>query len=910
MLRICQKIAAFLLLGCVFLACREERVDFSTQVKPILNKRCISCHGGVKQNGGFSVLFREEALDSTESGKLAIVPGDPKHSEMIRRINSNDPEVRMPYKEEPLTGEEIRVLTTWIEQGAEWGDHWAYTPPKPVEVPRSNQLLAGSGPIDESWAKNDIDHFISDKLLSEGLKASPEADKATLIRRVYLDLIGIPPTLAQAEKFFADTSAHSYEKVVDELLASPHFGEKWASWWLDLARYADTKGYEADPSRVIWRYRDYVIKSFNDDKPFDQFTIEQLAGDMLPDATDEQIIATAFHRNTMNNDEGGTDDEEFRTAAVIDRVSTTWEVFQSTTMSCVQCHSHPYDPIHHEEYYQSLAYFNNTRDEDVSGEHPLLRTYGEADEARVKEIKSWMEKNAGREKAVAATRFLKTLEPKIHSHLFDKFENGELNGYKWLSIRPGGSARLKEVDLTNKARLFINYAMHDAGGSFDVRLDDRDGERLASVHLEKTKDTRIIEIPLKPATGVHDLYFVFHNPALKKDQSVCRVEWFSFQEELAGKTSPDYTNVKKDFVSLLNAPAENTPVFVESGREQRRKTRVFERGNWLVKGDEVNPGVPGSLSRSGASVSADRLGFAQWLVSESNPLTARTMVNRFWEQIFGFGIVETLEDFGSQGEPPTHPELLDWLALRFMNDHHWSMKKLLRDIVVSATYRQDSRVSDEALQVDQRNKLLGRAPRLRLSAEQVRDQALGVSGLLSKKMYGPSVMPHQPDGIWMSVYNGEKWTLSEGEDKYRRGVYTFIKRTSPYPSMIMFDGSSREVCISRRIRTNTPLQALVTLNDPVFVDAARAFAVRMMSADSTSAAKAIATGYRMLTFRDIPEKKLDILNSLYKDASDVYKADTAAVHALTKNKEATYELAAMTVVANALLNLDEAVMKE
>jgi len=363
-------------------------------------------------------------------------------------------------------------------------------------------------------------------------------------------------------------------------------------------------------------------------------------------------------------------------------------------------------------------------------------------------------------------------------------------------------------------------------------------------------------------------------------------------------------------VSLLNAPAENTPVFVESGREQRRKTRVFERGNWLVKGDEVNPGVPGSLSRSGGSVSADRLGFAQWLVSESNPLTARTMVNRFWEQIFGFGIVETLEDFGSQGEPPTHPELLDWLALRFMNDHHWSMKKLLRDIVVSATYRQDSRVSDEALQVDQRNKLLGRAPRLRLSAEQVRDQALGVSGLLSKKMYGPSVMPHQPDGIWMSVYNGEKWTLSEGEDKYRRGVYTFIKRTSPYPSMIMFDGSSREVCISRRIRTNTPLQALVTLNDPVFVDAARAFAVRMMSADSTSAAKAIATGYRMLTFRDIPEKKLDILNSLYKDASDVYKADTAAVHALTKNKEATYELAAMTVVANALLNLDEAVMKE
>ena len=905
-----QKIAAFLLLGSTLFSCGDERIDFSTQVKPILNKRCISCHGGVKQNGGFSVLFREEALDSTESGKLAIVPGDSKHSEMIRRINSNDPEVRMPYKEEPLTKEEISILTEWIEQGAEWGEHWAYSPPRPVAVPRSNQLLAGAGRMGEPWAKNDIDHFILEKLQSAGLQPSPPADKPTLIRRVYLDLIGIPPTLDQAEKFFADTSAHAYEKVVDELLTSPHFGEKWASWWLDLARYADTKGYEADPSRVIWRYRDYVIKSFNDDKPFDQFTIEQLAGDMLPDPDDEQIIATAFHRNTMNNDEGGTDDEEFRTAAVIDRVSTTWEVFQSTTMSCVQCHSHPYDPIRHEEYYQSFAYFNNTRDEDVSGEHPLLRTYEETDQAKLNEIRSWVEQQAGEEKAFEVTRFLKALEPKIHSHVFDEFKNGELNGYKWLSIRPGGSARLKQVDLTNKVRLLINYSMSSPGGTFEIRRDHLAGERLANVRLEKTKGPRIIEIPLSPATGVHDLYFVFYNPALKKDQSVCTVEWFSFQEELPGKGSADFAAVKNIFTSLLNAPVENTPVFIESTGQQRRETRIFERGNWLVEGDKVEPKVPQSLNAGTESFPPDRLGFAQWLVSESNPLTGRTMVNRFWEQIFGYGIVETLEDFGSQGEPPTHPELLDWLALRFMNDHEWSMKKLLRDIVLSATYRQDSRVSDEALELDQRNKLLGRAPRLRLSAEQIRDQALGVSGLLSTKMYGKSVMPYQPDGIWMSVYNGEKWTLSEGEDKYRRGVYTFIKRTSPYPSMMMFDGSSREVCISRRIRTNTPLQALVTLNDPVFVDAARALAKRMISADSTSAEKAIATGYRMVTFRQIPERKLDILSRLYDDASNVYKADTAAAHALTKDKHATADLAAMTVVANALLNLDEVVMKE
>src|SRR5688500_11161806 len=347
MLRPIQKILLFIVAFGLFAGCQNEKIDFSTQVKPILNKRCISCHGGVKQNGGFSVLFPEEALDTTESGKYAIVPGDPRHSEMIRRINESDPEQRMPYKEEPLTKEEINILTQWVEQGAEWGDHWAYSPPKPVKVPGLTRLLSGIGADDELWPKNEIDYFVLDKLSEKKLDPSAEADKATLVRRLYLDVIGLPPTLEEAQAFIADTSAHAYEALVNDLLDSPHFGEKWASWWLDLARYADTKGYEADPSRVIWRYRDYVIKSFNADKPFDRFTIEQLAGDMLPDATDEQIIATAFHRNTMNNDEGGTDDEEFRTAAVIDRVSTTWEVFQSTTMSCVQCHSHPYDPIRH-----------------------------------------------------------------------------------------------------------------------------------------------------------------------------------------------------------------------------------------------------------------------------------------------------------------------------------------------------------------------------------------------------------------------------------------------------------------------------------------------------------------------------------------------------------------------------------
>jgi hypothetical protein len=911
MLQIGHKRFVLIVLTGLLFGCKDEKIDFGAQVKPILNKRCISCHGGVKQNGGFSVLFREEALDTTESGKLAIIPGNPRHSEIIRRIESRDPEVRMPYKEEPLSKEEIAILTSWIEQGAEWGSHWAYTPPQPVEVPKtSSRLLSGVGEPPDEWAKNDIDYFLLQKLNTQGLAPSPEADRATLVRRVYMDIVGLPPTLEQAQKFLDDPSADAYEKVVDGLLASPRFGEKWASWWLDLARYADTKGYEADRSRTIWRYRDYVIRSFNADKPFDQFTIEQLAGDLLPNPSDEQLLATAFHRNTMNNEEGGTDDEEFRIAAVIDRVNTTWEVWQGTTMGCVQCHSHPYDPIRHEEYYESMAYFNNTRDEDVSGEHPLLRMYEPEDQKKLEAITTWVSRHAGDDEAFEVNRFLKTLEPKYHAHVFDQFKNGELSGHKWLNIRPGGSARIKQINLDAKRHLYINYFMNDPGGSFEVRKDDAGGEVLARVVLEKSKEFRIIGIPLKPTSGTHDLYFVFQNPNIEKDHGVCAVEWFSFQEELPGENTSQFATVRSDFIDLLNANVEETPVLVESTPIQRRQTRVFERGNWLVPGEAVKPDIPASLNTASQHVRPDRLGFARWLMSKENPLTARTLVNRFWEQIFGYGLVETLEDFGSQGTAPTHPELLDWLALRWMNDHQWSMKKILKDIVMSATYRQASHVSDDALEKDQRNEWLSRGSRVRLSAEQIRDQALAASGLLSDKMYGKGVMPYQPQGVWNSVYSGEKWTLSEGEDQYRRSVYTFIKRTSPYPSMIMFDGSSREVCVGRRVRTNTPLQALVTLNDPVFVEAAQALAKRMMESDSAAIEKSIATGYRLLTFKDMHERKLIAMRDLYEEAIGIYRSDTAAAHAITKNKNGSAQLAAMTIVANALLNLDEVIMKE
>ena len=890
-------------------ACQEKRVDFSAEVKPILNKHCISCHGGVKRSGNFSVLFRHEALDTTESGKIGIVPGDPDHSEMIRRITSNDPEVRMPYKEDPLSAEDINTLRKWIEQGAEWGDHWAYVAPEPVVPPGKGEKHASLF-SSEDWVRNDIDRFILARLEEAELEPSAEADRATLVRRVYLDLIGLPPTPEQAKKFLQDESPDAYEKVVDELLASPHYGEKWASWWLDMARYSDTKGYERDAGRTIWRYRDWVIRAFNRDMPFDQFSTEQLAGDLLPNPSDDQLIATAFHRNTMNNDEGGTDDEEFRVAAIVDRVNTTWEVWQSTTMGCVQCHTHPYDPFVHEEYYKSMAFFNNTRDEDTHSEHPNLRTYREEDEAKLQSIRKWVRKHSGPEEELGTTLFLKTLEPKYHPHDFDEFVNGELIDTKWLGIRSGGSARLKEIPLENKRHLFINYWTPHAGGYFEIHIDKIDGPLLATAKVEKTNGARkTISIPLKEMSGSHDLYFVFRNPSLTPDKPVCAVDWFAFRDDLPGNDQGDFRAVRNTFMTLLNSKVEDTPIMIENDREQRRVTRIFERGNWLATGDVVEPGVPESLNPFPSAAPDNRLGFAQWLFSKDNPLTARAAVNRFWEQIFGYGIVETMEDFGTQGAAPTHPALLDWLALRLMNDHDWSMKKLLKDITMSATYRQASHMTEEHLEKDPTNRLLSRAPRMRLSAEQIRDQVLAVSGLLSTKMFGKSVMPYQPKGIWNSVYNGEYWTESEGEDRYRRSVYTYAKRTSPYPAFMMFDGSSREVCVSRRVRTNTPLQALVTLNDSSYVVAARRLAAKMLEQEKTTHDQ-IKAGYKTLLVREMPDAKTAVFKELYDQAYERYSKDTKAAELLTATKDATPQLAAMTVVANAMMNLDEVVMKE
>lgn len=740
-------------------------VQFNRDLRPILNKNCLRCHGGVRKQAGLSFLFREEALAPGKSGLRAIVPGKPEESELMRRISHHDPELRMPAMGDPLTTEQIELFKRWIAEGAEWQEHWAYVKPQPQRVPEVRRV---------NWPRNEIDHFILAQIEAENLSPANAAVPTKLLRRVSLDLTGLPPSPELLAAFLRDSSTQAYERAVDALLAAPAFGERWAAMWLDLARYADTKGYESDGNREIWKYRDWLIEAFNHDMPFDQFTIAQLAGDLWPNATAEQILPTAFHRNTMNNDEGGTDDEEFRIAAVVDRVNTTWEVWMGTTMACAQCHTHPYDPFRQEEYYRFFAFFNNTADADRPDEAPTLPFY--------------------------------TLEK-------------EQQRARWQAV----------ID------------------------------------------------------------------------SLQRVAFSAAQRR----------QLKQAHDSLQAIAPAKIPIMRELPADSARKTYVFVRGNFLNREKEVMRGLPMTMPPLPTNAPNNRLGLAQWLVSAENPLTARVIVNRFWEQIFGAGIVETVEDFGTQGMPPSHPELLDWLALRFANEYEWSVKRLLKAMVLSATYRQASEVSADLLARDPYNRWLARGPRVRLSSEQVRDQALAVSGLLSTKMFGPSVMPPQPPGVWQVIYNDAEWRTSAGADRYRRGLYTFWRRTSPYPAFLSFDSPTREFCVSRRIRTNTPLQALVTLNDPVYVEAAQALAARVYQKRAHGTAERVRECYEAALRRAPNTATLNTLVQLYEDTKQHYAQDVdAAVQMAGAQSSDAIELATLTIVANAVMNLDEFIVKE
>lgn len=898
-----------------FLGVFESRVDYNTQVKPILNKSCIACHGGVKKAGGFSLLFEREALAPAKSSKRAIVPGDADASEMIRRLTLTDPDERMPLDHPALSPDDIETLRTWINQGAKWGTHWAYQRIEKPELPTIGSFWSRAGldwlgltTSDETkWVKNEVDYFILDKLKQENLTPSPQADKATLIRRVTLDLTGLPPTEKEVADFLHDTSPKAYEKAVDRLLAAPAYGERWAGMWLDLARYADTKGYERDPGRSIWRYRDYLIRAFNEDKPYNQFLTEQLAGDLLPNPTDAQLTATGFHRNTMNNDEGGTQDEEFRVAATIDRVNTTWDVFQGTTFACIQCHSHPYDPFTHEDYYRYLAFFNNARDEDVTTDTPTLRFYKDDDSTEAVALTNWLHKNVATKAESVHEKFLRTLEPKFNSHNIRQISNASLIDAKYFGAQHNGLGQLDNVTLTNQNRLLIAWGTADAGATLTVRRDSVTGPVLLTQPVPKTGNQwndSIQAFPMPTQTGKHTLFLQFSNPKHPKNWTM--VKWVAVQTAL-----PD-ADQEKRYLTLLNKDPETTPIMLDGSGDLARQTHVFERGNWLVPGKPVRPDVPGSFPAMAPGLPKNRLGLARWMTSRDHPLTARVAVNRVWEQLFGVGIVETVEDMGTQGIPPTHRELLDYLAAEFMDTDQWHLKKLLKRIVLSATYRQQSGASPALLAADPYNKLLARGPRVRLSAEQVRDQALAVSGLLSNKLLGPSVMPLQPDGIWQSPYDGATWKQSTGDDLHRRAMYTYWKRTAPYPSMVTFDSPSREFCQIRRLRTNTPLQALVTLNDPVYVEAAEHLAAFMQQRGNTPDAW-IRAGFQRVTLHKPTPRKLAVLTRLYRNTEQHYRQNPTEMQQLLMTnpcETVTPQRAALTVTANTILNLDEVVTKE
>lgn len=753
-------------------------IDFAREIRPILAKNCFACHGADEKHreGGLRLDLRDAAVKQLEDGKTAIVPGHVGQSELVRRITTADKDDRMPPTEAntTLSQEQVGLLTGWVAEGARYSVHWSFEKPLRPAVPRARRA---------DWPAGPVDRFVMAKLDQAGMPPAPLADRHTLIRRLSLDLRGLPPAPDEVDEFVQDASSTAYERLVERLLADPAFGERWARPWLDLARYADSAGYASDPLRTIWLYRDWVIDAFNADMPFDQFTIEQIGGDLLPRPTTDELVATAFNRNTMTNTEGGTDDEEFRVAAIKDRVDTTMDVWMGLTIGCAKCHSHKFDPITQKEYYQFLAIFNQTADNDQPDESPTL--------------------------SLASPQTARQTAATIAARI----------------------AALKK--------------------------------RLAAVKEKKTLKRQIAELE---------------------------------------RSKPQ---------------APSVPVMRELPPAKHRKTHVMIKGNFLVTADEVGPGVPAFFGSLPKNAPSDRLALARWLVDRNNPLTARVAVNRVWSLLFGQGLVETEEDFGTQGKPPSHPELLDWLAVSYM-DHGWDTKWLIRLLVTSATYRESARVTPEALRKDPANRLLARAPRFRLEAEMVRDQALALAGLLSGKMKGPSVFPPQPAGLWRAAFNGRDraWTTSAGEDRYRRGLYTFWRRTTPYPSMTTFDAPSREICSVRRIRTNTPLQAFVTLNDPVYVEAAQALARRIVHEGGASPEERCRFALKLCRVAPPEARQVDELVSLLLAERKHYREDAKAAHALANEPLGKApagldesELAAWTVVANVLLNLDGVLTK-
>ena len=1009
-------------------AATASKVDFNRDIRPILSDNCYACHGpdSNKRKAGLRLDLREGALGKLKSDAFAIVPGHPEKSTLVERLHTKDEDDRMPPANsgKKLTSEQIALLTRWIAEGAEWKAHWSFIKPEPPELPEVKN---------KSWPANPIDRFILARLEKEKLKPSREADRATLIRRVTFDLTGLPPTPAEVDAFLADNKPGAYERVVDRLLQSPRYGEHEARYWLDVARYGDTHGLHLDNERSMWPYRDWVVSAFNRNLPFDQFTVEQLAGDLLPDATQEQKVASGFNRCNVSTSEGGAIDEEFYVRYAVDRTETVGVAFMGLTLGCATCHDHKFDPISQREFYSLYAFFNNMNEKAMDGNAllppPTMKLPTVAEQKKLEELnasiapietKLFEEASKVSYKEPKAKAAGKEREDFVWVE--DDFPAGakvEVTGapLKWIEGERvfSGKRALARTDrglaqdvfsgtpqplmVGSQDTLFayvyleptnlpkaIMLQFHTDGWNYRGNWGDEDiipwgdkgsPQKLLLGPLPKAGEWVRLEVDcakLGLVTGMKIDGFAFtqfggtvywdkagiHTMTPQEDRSgESLAVWERQQEAKPAETLPRNVRealnararvrteeqkklIRNYYIANIYQPtrAQFDPLIKQIAdiRKQRdelenkfpatmvsqdimdkpREAYFLKRGQYDQRGDLVSRAVPAVLPPLPKSETTNRLDFARWLVRPEHPLTARVTINRFWQQFFGTGIVKSSSDFGAQGEWPSHPELLDWLATEFIHVG-WDMKQMIRLMVTSATYRQSSAVTADVLQKDPSNRLYARGPRFRLDAEMIRDNALSVSGLLIEKLGGRGVKPYQPPGIWEAVgytaSNTARFEQDHGEALYRRSLYTFWKRTAPPPYLTTFDAPSREKYCPRRERTDTPLQALVTMNDPCYVEAARHLGARMIE-HGTNEKERLTYGFRLLTARPPTASEMQILRSTLTKYQAKYGKTAEAAQKLIavgespKNEKLNpAELASYTMVASLLLNLDETLNK-
>ena len=1031
---------AFYWVGCAMAA-----VDFTKDIQPIFVEHCYACHGEKKQEAGFRLDRKESFFKGGEYGP-ALVLGKSAESLLFLAVSgATDQVARMPKKSPALSSEEIGLLKAWIDEGAQWPDHgvaqaksakdhWAFKAPvKPV--PRA---VKG-----QKWVRGDVDRFILSDLEKEGLKPSPETDRVTLLRRVYLDLIGLPPTLEQTDAFLGDKSANAYPKVVEQLLKSPHYGERWARHWLDAARYADSDGFEKDKPRFIWAYRDWVVNALNRDLPYDAFITEQLAGDLLPGSTEDQKIATGFLRNSMVNEEGGVDPEQFRTDGLFDRMDAIGKSVLGITIQCAQCHTHKFDPISQEEYYRLFAFLNNDHESSRVYYPPSLQQSVSDLTRQIRDLEDglrhvtpdWQERMKGWEDSVKqdqpdwkvarafhqgekGERFYDYVDGSIrassyaptywtaefwatnHAATVGAFRFEQLNDPNLPCGGPGRSIKgmaalsefrveLEDLSTTNKIKVkFVNATadFSNAEKPLEAEFDDRsggkarpygpiqfaiDGKPSTAWGIDagpgrRNVPRKAVFAAEKPITFTNDFRVRFfleqnhggfnsddnqnHNlgrfrmshtagtnavadplPATVREILAIAPERRSFAQIAAvfsywRTTVPSFKETNEKIEALWKTWPEGTPTMTLAMRkgampgDEARATHMFRRGDWLKPGKEVAFGTPAFLHPLPPDADGSRLAFARWLTDKKSPTTARVAVNRTWQQLFGTGLLETPEDFGTQSPPPYHPELLDWLACQLMEEG-WSMKSLLRTLVTSATYRQSSRVTPALLARDPANRLLARGSRFRVEGEIVRDVALATSGLLNPVLGGRGVYPPAPEFLFLppASYGPKVWTEEKGADRYRRSLYVFKFRSIPYPVLMNFDAPNGDFSCVRRGRSNTPLQALTSLNETVFMECAQQLAMQVLIHGGNTDDDRITYAFRrVLSRHPTPFERTELKSLLQRQSQRIAEGwINPAELATGKNEPAKLppntnptQLAAYTVVSRALLNLDEAITKE